>query len=482
MKKGFKVLSIYVAICAVLSVWSCGPGAGTGSATSTGSSGTGTGTTTSSAIPDVTITEDTEYLADTINPSNFTFTGSLSGSVAASVDTCNIIYVGTGFSQTINSPLSIIQNRLIGQIQISQNDAYNAKMRVHFKDGSTYDYNLTSQIFGRNMPNIQITSHPLYSLTISNVIRLIGKCNRIDKLAKLAMSVNENVFVNKPFAAVWTNNSETLSEGLNIIRFRTISSNNETNRKSAIYVYADFTRPMVLSNIPANGVNNFSLTNRVRIYFTEPIRSSNIHQLVKLTKNGNPIAAAYVYTSNQNLLMITPVSPLQDGSTYAIVVSNAVQDIAGNTFLSNHTSVFSTIMPLMSSSVAMAGTSEIAISAPANGTVGLRAKSPRLLWSINSSSASVYKYYVLLLNAQPVIQNKQIVNKTSVIKYWCSDSASGAVGNIDLYHDTYDMVNGNPSTTQNVLLQPSTIYYCLIYGVDSSYRVTHSSQVLVFGW
>jgi hypothetical protein len=349
---------------------------------------------------------------------------------------------------------------------------------MDYNVGIGYETNITVDT---TIPVSEIISPYPFAVT-TNTCKVIGKITPFVDIKDVTILINGMSSFPITPSAYWTNNVGPLFEGYNFIEIVINTSNGKQNMLGSTIVLADYTKPVINSTAPAHGAVSVSLTQNISLIFSEAIKTVNIPSLIQLKKIGVPVAANYSYISNQNKLVIDPTLPLEDGVTYTIFVSNAVQDIAGNTLASNHTLSFSTLLPPISPAPAFAGTEMIAIIYPTNATVGLSSFSPRLIWDTEGKKWGVYKYFTLISTAPFQIVGSAVKNKSDGVLYWTSDLPLGSDGNIDMLRDTYDIISGIATTSTNYSFVLNQIYYTLIYGVDRNYHTIYSSPVLVFRW
>ena len=86
-------------------------------------------------------------------------------------------------------------------------------------------------------------------------------------------------------------------------------------------------QPTVLSTTPSDGSTNVSVNSTVTATFNEPVVLGTIS--FELTDQfGDVVAATLTYDSATNTAILTPDSPLQENTTYTVMLSGA-QDLAG---------------------------------------------------------------------------------------------------------------------------------------------------------
>lgn len=93
----------------------------------------------------------------------------------------------------------------------------------------------------------------------------------------------------------------------------------------------DLEAPYVQSRVPANAALEVSLNPSIHIEFSEAMNPLTIStDSIYLQHNGETIASSVYYDSQNNRAILTPAARLSAGSTYTVVVSTGVADLAGN--------------------------------------------------------------------------------------------------------------------------------------------------------
>jgi hypothetical protein len=93
----------------------------------------------------------------------------------------------------------------------------------------------------------------------------------------------------------------------------------------------DFEAPRVESRVPANGTLEVSLSPNIHVNFSEAMNPLTIStDSISLQHNGALIASSVYYDSQNNRAVLTPSAGLSAGSTYTVIVSKGVADLAGN--------------------------------------------------------------------------------------------------------------------------------------------------------
>lgn len=92
----------------------------------------------------------------------------------------------------------------------------------------------------------------------------------------------------------------------------------------------DNTPVRVESVIPANGGINVSRNTNIAVTFSEPVLASTIDQgTMRLLKGSSLVARQISLSSDGRVATITPSSLLEDFTTYAVIVTTSVKDLAG---------------------------------------------------------------------------------------------------------------------------------------------------------
>ncbi|GAA1943301.1 DUF4082 domain-containing protein [Nocardioides hwasunensis] len=96
---------------------------------------------------------------------------------------------------------------------------------------------------------------------------------------------------------------------------------------------ADVDGPSVRVTVPTQGNKRVRTRQRIRITFSEPVRAALLTKAtVRLVRVGHkrPVPARLRYDVGRHRLSLTPRSRLLPRTTYRVVVSTAVADLAGN--------------------------------------------------------------------------------------------------------------------------------------------------------
>lgn len=107
---------------------------------------------------------------------------------------------------------------------------------------------------------------------------------------------------------------------------------------------ADIVAPVVTSTVPAQGASNVSVSQPVRISFSEPLDAATVSGSTVSLRGllGLPVSASITYDAAQQTIVVTPASNLSYLVGYSVVVNTGVKDLAGNALASNFTLNFTT--------------------------------------------------------------------------------------------------------------------------------------------
>jgi len=99
--------------------------------------------------------------------------------------------------------------------------------------------------------------------------------------------------------------------------------------------------PAVISVDPANGVVNPPATTAVTVKFSEAIDESTINENTFMLMNGSSeVDGSVVYDSVTRSAVFTPDSALATNSTYTVLITTGIKDLAGLSLTAEYTSTF----------------------------------------------------------------------------------------------------------------------------------------------
>src|SRR5262249_27901790 len=102
---------------------------------------------------------------------------------------------------------------------------------------------------------------------------------------------------------------------------------------------ADNTPPTVLAITPPNGVTNVGVNTPIPVQFSEAIDPVSVNEVtVQLVGPGGAVASQVGVSGS--VVTLTPLVPLDGGTTYTLTVDAAVRDFAGNLLGSDVVSSF----------------------------------------------------------------------------------------------------------------------------------------------
>jgi len=98
--------------------------------------------------------------------------------------------------------------------------------------------------------------------------------------------------------------------------------------------------PQVVNTNPENGLTGVSTNTIIQVQFNEPVRVESLGQ-VQILAGGLPISVTPTLSNADELLSLTPATPLAGNVTYTISITG-VQDFAGNTLVGTVAHSFTT--------------------------------------------------------------------------------------------------------------------------------------------
>ncbi|MBA2706858.1 MAG: Ig-like domain-containing protein, partial [Gemmatimonadaceae bacterium] len=166
-----------------------------------------------------------------------------------------------------------------------------------------------------------------------------------------------------------TNYTVTVTTGVRDVGGNPLAANFISNFTTVLVV--DVIAPTVVSVVPSNGVSNVATNTQVTVTFSEPMNPTTINSTnVQLTvTTGAVVSATVTYNAGTNAAVITPTSPLANGTTYTVRVTTAVRDVAGNPLAAQFTSTFTTVADTTSPTVVATTPVNNATSVPVSSTV-----------------------------------------------------------------------------------------------------------------
>ena len=103
------------------------------------------------------------------------------------------------------------------------------------------------------------------------------------------------------------------------------------------------TRPTVVMVTPASGATNVPISTSVSVTFSEPVAESSVNATsCELLLGAVQMSANISFDTTGKVVTLTPASPLAYASTYSVVLTTSVTDLAGNALASQFSSSFVT--------------------------------------------------------------------------------------------------------------------------------------------
>jgi hypothetical protein len=92
----------------------------------------------------------------------------------------------------------------------------------------------------------------------------------------------------------------------------------------------DTVAPTVVSRAPAAGATAVGTTANVLIGFSEPMAKPSAEAVYLRTAGGAPVPAAVTWNATTNTVIVNPTDALAAATTYEVVLTAGVTDVAGN--------------------------------------------------------------------------------------------------------------------------------------------------------
>ena len=167
-----------------------------------------------------------------------------------------------------------------------------------------------------------------------------------------------------------TNYTVTVTTGVRDVGGNALPANFTSNFTTVLA--ADVIAPTVVSVVPSNGVSNVATNTQVTVTFSEPMNPTTINSTnvqLTVTTGGAVVFATVTYNAATNAAVITPTSPLANGTAYTVRVTTGVRDVAGNPLAAQFTSTFTTVADTTSPTVVATTPVNNATSVPVSSTV-----------------------------------------------------------------------------------------------------------------
>ena len=109
----------------------------------------------------------------------------------------------------------------------------------------------------------------------------------------------------------------------------------------------DLIAPRVIAVDPLNGATGMALSGTsVRVTFSEPVLLDTLSpSSFYLTAGGQNISGKIEPAADRTSAVFTPAAPLAYSTTYTVLVTNSIKDLAGNALTPAFSSIFTTVAP-----------------------------------------------------------------------------------------------------------------------------------------
>ena len=201
---------------------------------------------------------------------------------------------------------------------------------------------------------------------------------------------------------------------------------------------SDLTPPTVSLVTPPNGSTGIGPTNPVVVTFSKPLNPGTITGNVAVYVGSNLYTAAYSLSGDATTVSFSTGS-LPYATTYTVVVSPSITDLAGNHLAAEFRSSFTTApQPVVSRpSVSAVRPASGATGVPVNATVTFFTSAPMSSATVNMNSVHVSQNGVLLNGSLAFSANNQAITFTpasnfapgALIQVWFTSAAQDTSGN-----------------------------------------------------
>lgn len=221
--------------------------------------------------------------------------------------------------------------------------------------------------------------------------------------------------------------------------------------------------PVVINTYPVNGASEVFITEKISIFFSEPMNKKSVQDFFSLSESGNSITGTFSWNNNLTTVIFTPDRPLLENKTYNILLPVTVTDLHGIGLTANVNVLFSTVTtsrPVITYRGPTDKKTDVTVSTP----VVVDFSEP-----VNTSTVTT-ESFSLLLNGSQVQGTFEFLNEDSRVVFRPSASLEfGTVYTVILSESIMDAsvvpqnlnLNGIYSTTFTTETKPSSpvIYY-----------------------
>jgi len=118
------------------------------------------------------------------------------------------------------------------------------------------------------------------------------------------------------------------------------------SKSSTLYLtVADVIPPTIVSTVPANGASNIPGNASITVNFSETVNAATVNSTtitLSESASGRPVPASVTLSADRKSTTLKPSAPLKAATGYAISVSSALADDAGNLLATPYQASFST--------------------------------------------------------------------------------------------------------------------------------------------
>jgi uncharacterized protein (TIGR02145 family) len=106
----------------------------------------------------------------------------------------------------------------------------------------------------------------------------------------------------------------------------------------------DILSPVVTDIIPADNAEGVFATEKIMLFFSEPMNRTSVESGFSLGCNGNPdIDGSFSWRNENTLMTFTPVQSLRENTLYTVSLSTGAADLSGNKMKAEFSSSFTTV-------------------------------------------------------------------------------------------------------------------------------------------
>lgn len=133
-------------------------------------------------------------------------------------------------------------------------------------------------------------------------------------------------------------------EGIKDLKGNTLVNPYPPGEYSIRTVSADQVSPVVTSIIPEDETTGVFVTEKIMVFFSEPMNRSSVESAFNVGCSGNPdIEGSFSWKNENTLMTFTPLHSFQENNLYTVSISVTAADLSGNPMEAEYSSSFTTV-------------------------------------------------------------------------------------------------------------------------------------------